>query len=379
MSTTTQGALLWEFGTAEKPSAWSVEELVWSPPQAGEVLVKLAAAGLCHSDYHYATGDSTVGTLPLLGGHEGAGVVVEVGAQVEGLSVGDHVVTTFMPACGKCNWCVIGRQNLCDRGAGLQHGSLLDGTYRVHTAGRPVGQMTYLGTFNPWLVCPVDSVVKIDPGVPLDLVAAVGCGVPTGWGSAVNAARVQIGDTVVVIGVGGVGMNAVQGASHAGAEHIVAVDPVAWKRQAAVDTFGATHQAESIEEAAGLVADLTRGVMAASAMMHLGISDGSQVDAALGLVSKGGALVISNMSSIDQTDVRLSLRGLALMEKEVRGAIYGRCNPRVDIPRLVRLYQDGRLKLEELVTRRYRLSEINEAYSDMIAGKNIRGIITYDD
>jgi len=371
----TRGALVREIGGGR----FEVEDIEYDAPKEGEALVKLAASGLCHSDYHYLTGDGTVDLLPLLGGHEGAGVVVEVGPNTKDLAVGDHVITTFMPACGKCHWCVIGRSNLCDRGAGLLAGTALDGTHRVWANGQPVGQMTYLGTFSPYIVSPTDSLIKIDPDVPLDKVAVIGCGVPTGWGSAVYLAGVQPGDTVVVVGVGGVGINAVQGARMAGASTIVAIDPVEWKRKAAVETFGATHEAASIAEATELVTDLTRGVMADKTIMHMGVVDGALLQPALDLTSKGGVLAISGVSSMSQIDAKLAIFALVLLEKQIRGGLYGSCNPRTDIPKLVELYKRGDLLLDELITRTYTLDEINEGYRDMEEGRNFRGVIVYDD
>jgi len=371
----TKGALLWKIGGGK----WEVEDIEYDEPKDGEALVKLAASGLCHSDYHYITGDGTVDSLPLLGGHEGAGVVLEVGPNCKDLQVGDHVITTFMPSCGKCRWCVNGRSQLCDRGAGLLSGKQLDGTNRCFTNGTPVAQMTYIGTFSPYIVAPEDSLIKIDPEVPLEKVAIVGCGVPTGWGSAVYLAGVEVGDTVCVVGVGGVGMNAIQGAKIAGASNIVAIDPVEWKRKAAVETFGATHEAASIAEAMELVGDLTRGVMADKTIIHQGVVDGQLVQPALDLTSKGGVLAISGVSSMSQIDAKLSIFALVLMEKQIRGGLYGSCNPRTDIPKLVELYKRGDLLLDELVTRTYTLEEINQGYADMDEGRNLRGLIVFDD
>jgi S-(hydroxymethyl)glutathione dehydrogenase/alcohol dehydrogenase len=372
----TKGALLWEIGSGR----WEVEEIEYGAPRDGEVLVKLAAAGLCHSDYHYLTGDGTLDALPLLGGHEGAGVVVEVGPNVTDVEAGDHVITTFMPACGKCRWCVSGRQNLCDRGAGLLSGKALDGTNRVHTTkGVPVAQMTYIGTFSPYIVCPQDSLIAIDRDVPLDKVAIVGCGVPTGWGSAVYLADVQPGETVVVVGAGGVGMNAVQGARLAGASNIVVIEPVEWKRKKAVETFGATHEVASPAEAMELVADLTHGAMADKTIIHQGVVDAELVQPWLDLTSKGGVLAISGVSSMEQVDAKLSIFLLVLMEKQIRGGLYGSCNPRVDIPKLIDLYKRGDLLLDELCTRTYSLEDINQGYQDMVDGNNLRGVIVFDD
>jgi NDMA-dependent alcohol dehydrogenase len=372
----TKGALLWEIGSGR----WEIEEIEFDEPKEGEVLVKLAATGLCHSDYHYQAGDGTLDALPLLGGHEGAGVVTELGPNVKTLAPGDHVITTFMPSCGRCHWCTIGRSNLCDRGAGLLSGLQLDGTSRVRTAsGTPVAQMTYIGTFSPWIVCPEDSLIKIDPEVPLDKVCIVGCGVPTGWGSAVYLADVQPGDTVVVVGVGGVGINAVQGAKLAGASEIVVIEPVEWKRKAAIETFGATHAVADAAEAAVLVGDITRGVMADKTIVHQGVVDGQLLQSWLDLTSKGGVLAISGVSAMSQIDAKLSIFGLVLMEKQIRGGLYGSCNPRVDIPKIIDLYKRGDLKLDELVTRTYPLEEINQAYQDMVDGENFRGVVVFDD
>ena len=224
----TRGAILREPGTR---SGWLVEDILIDPPKAGEVLIKLAASGMCHSDDHVNTGDIPLDWGPIIGGHEGAGVIQEVGPGVERLKPGDHVITTFLPSCGHCRFCVTGESNLCDTSAGVLAGTAPDGTHRVHlTDGTPVGPFSYLGTFSPYLCAPALSIIKIDEDIPLKTAALIGCGVPTGWGSAVYAADTQIGDTVVVIGTGGVGMNAVQGARHAGAEQIVAVDPVEWKQ-----------------------------------------------------------------------------------------------------------------------------------------------------
>jgi S-(hydroxymethyl)glutathione dehydrogenase/alcohol dehydrogenase len=371
----TKGAVLWGIGDGK----YEIEDIEYGAPKENEVVVKLAASGLCHTDLHFCNGDVDFEKMPMLGGHEGAGVVQELGPNVHSLEPGDHVITTFMPSCGKCRWCVTGLSNLCDRGAGLLGGTLLDGTTRCHTGdGTPLSQMTYIGTFSPYIVCPEDSLIKVDPEVPLDKVALIGCGVPTGWGSAVYVADVEPGETVVVLGCGGVGMNAVQGAKLAGAMTIIAVDPVEWKREAAVATFGATHQAASIEEAHELVTELTKGVMADKVIIHLGVVPGDIIHPALEMTSKGGVVVVSGAARMDQIDTKMSLFGLAMYQRQVRGGNYGGCNPRADIPKLVELYKSGDLLLDELVTRTYSLDEINQGYEDMESGKNLRGILVFD-
>jgi S-(hydroxymethyl)glutathione dehydrogenase/alcohol dehydrogenase len=367
----TKGAIYWP----GEESKWSVEPIEIDEPHAGEVLIKMAAAGLCHSDYHYIAGDA-FSEHPILGGHEGAGIVERVGEGVTSLHPGDHVITTFMPSCGHCRWCRDGRGNLCDRGAMLLDGVGLDGTHRLHARGRDIGAMTFLGTFAPYVCAPVDALVKYEPEIPASVAAIVGCAVPTGWGTAVNVAQVQIGDTVVVIGCGGVGMNAVQGARMAGAQHIVAVDPVEFKREQA-PTFGATHAAASLEEATAIVSELTRGVMAERVIVTMGVVDGEVINPALDLVCKTGVLAIAGVARMDQVQANFSLMMFVMMEKQIRGGLYGACKPANAIPVLLERYRKGDLLLDELVTRTYRLEEINQGYADMAAGRNIRGVITF--
>ncbi len=225
----TKAAVL--YGVHEK---WQIEEVELDPPHAKEVLVKLTASGLCHSDEHLITGDIPI-PFPVIGGHEGAGIVVEVGENVDHVKEGDSVVLSFLPACGHCSYCARGMQNLCDLGMFLINGPQLDGTYRFHSKDKGVGQMCLLGTFSEYTVVPAQSVVKVDDGTSLDKAALVGCGVTTGFGSAVRTAETKAGDTVVVMGIGGIGINAVQGARIAGARNIIAIDPVEFKRTKALE------------------------------------------------------------------------------------------------------------------------------------------------
>ena len=367
----TQAAVLWNVG-----EPWSVEEVDLAEPVAGEVRVKLAASGLCHSDEHLVTGDIPI-TLPVIGGHEGAGVVEAVGPGVTSVSEGDHVVLSFIPACGRCHYCSTGRQNLCDLGAHLLAGlPIADGVPRFTSKGRGIGTMCLLGTFCPYTVVHESSVVKIDESVPLGVAALVGCGVTTGWGSAVYSAEVHAGETVVVVGTGGVGVNAVQGARLAGARHIVAVDPIPFKREQAM-AFGATHAAADMEAAKVLVEQLTWGQMAEKVILTVGTAGGELVAPMLDLLSKDGRAVVTAIAPISQMDVKLNLHLLTLFQKELRGALFGSANPRADIPKLLSLYRDGQLKLDELVTRTYTLEDVNQGYQDLRDGKNVRGLIVY--
>ncbi|WP_299953290.1 NDMA-dependent alcohol dehydrogenase [uncultured Modestobacter sp.] len=370
----TKGAILWGVG-----QEWSIEEIEIGDPRANEVTVELAASGLCHSDEHLVTGGTPVASYPVLGGHEGAGVVTAVGPGVTGLAVGDHVVTAFIPACGQCPPCSNGHQNLCDLGASLLAGtSISDGSYRVQVQGQDVVPMCLLGTFAPYITVHQASVVKIDPSIPLEVAALVGCGVTTGWGSATKVADVRPGESVVIMGAGGVGMNAVQGAAAAGARHVVVVEPVAEKHQWAKD-FGATHVFATAEEAMPAVHEMTWGRMAEKAIITVGDIQGEDVQTAVSMIGKGGRVVVTGMGNAANMDVKLNLFEFTLLQKDLQGAIFGGANPRAEIPALLGLYQAGQLKLDGLVTQKYSLEQVNQGYQDMRDGKNIRGLIVYTD
>jgi S-(hydroxymethyl)glutathione dehydrogenase/alcohol dehydrogenase len=369
----TKGGLLWSTG-----SEWTIEEIELGEPVPGEVQVDLAASGLCHSDEHVRTGDLPM-QFPFLGGHEGAGVVTKVGPGVNGLAEGDHVVLGFIPACGRCPSCSSGHQNLCDLGAYLMSPpAIADGTIRATARGQDIARMCQLGTFSPTVVVHESSVIKIENDIPLDRAALVGCGVTTGWGSSVYAANVQPGDTVVVVGVGGIGMNAVQGAALAGAKRVVAIDPEPFKREQAA-TFGATHTFASMAEAQQPLTDLTWGRLADRLVLTVGRVTGDLLAEAMALVTKNGTAVVTGMGNVFDMDVKLNLFDLTMMQKTLRGCIFGGGNPRYDIPKLLGLYREGKLKLDELVTTEYKLEELNQGYADMYAGKNIRGLVRYSD
>jgi S-(hydroxymethyl)glutathione dehydrogenase/alcohol dehydrogenase len=342
----------------------------------------MVASGLCHSDDHVATGDIPVGIYPFAGGHEGAGIVTKAGFNTKGLKEGDHVVFSFLPSCGHCRWCASGQQNLCDLGATLLAGSRwADPTdYRVHLAdgGAPVGQMCGISTFLETTTVAAESAVKVPDDIPLDKACLVGCGVGTGWGSAVNSAQVQPGHTTIVMGIGGIGINAVQGAAHAGASNIIAVDPVAFKREKAQE-MGATHAVESMEEADELAKQFTNGQGADSAIITVGIAKPEHLGQAMAAIRKAGTVVVTALGNIaDTTPLPVSLADITLMQKRIQGALFGASNPNWDILRQLELYRSGVLKLDELVTKTYTLDEVAQGYQDMHDGKNIRGVIKYD-
>ncbi len=367
----TEAAILWE-----RHADWSVEPIELDPPQDGEVLIRLAASGMCHSDEHLVTGDMPV-PLPVIGGHEGAGVVEDVGPGVTRLKAGDHVVLGFIPACGKCPPCATGHSNLCDAGATLMAGRQMDGTLRHHARGQDVSTMVCLGTFSHYTVVNEASCVKILDDIPLDKACLVGCGVTTGWGSAVYAADIRPGDNVAVIGIGGIGTAAIQGARLAGAETIFAIDPVDLKRRLA-PTFGATHVSPSIDEAFALINQETWGHMCDKVICAMSVGSGALMDSILNLTAKRGRVVVTNIHPMGETDVTMSLMYLTIMEKQVVGSIFGSANIHSDIPKLLKLYRDGQLDLDGMITNTYKLGDINQGYQDMRDGKNIRGVLLYD-
>lgn len=377
---------------------WEVTDIELDPPHAGEVLVKMAYAGICHSDEHFYTGDSVPSAemedlmraagvpvpewFPMLGGHEGAGVVEEVGSEVKTLKPGDHVAVSFFPACGNCRWCATGHTYLCDVGADIYSKAMTtDGTSRRHIEG-PNGSenlmaMMQVGTFSEYVVASERSLVKINDWIPLEAASLVSCGVTTGFGSGSVAAGTEPGDTVVVVGVGGIGMNAVQGAKVAGAKHIVAVDPNEFKREIA-PSFGATHTAVDAGSALELVKEITWGVMADRVVLTPGVVPPDLVMLAMMLLRKGGTCVLTGMAKVSDLMVPLSLPDMVSSCKTLKGVLYGEMNPRDAMPRLLSMYEAGTIKLDELVTQKYELDDINAAMQDLRAGNNIRGVIAFD-
>jgi S-(hydroxymethyl)glutathione dehydrogenase/alcohol dehydrogenase len=369
----TKAAICWEVG-----SPWSVEEIELDEPGPTEVLVKLHASGMCHSDEHIVTGDLPFAP-PMIGGHEGGGVVERVGKDVSWLEPGDHVVFGFIPACGRCIACSTGHQNLCDLGAKMASGrQAADDTSRHHAHGKDLALMCMLGTFANHTVVNEASCIKIEKDIPLERACLLGCGVVTGWGSAVYAGDVQPGDTVVVVGVGGIGAASIQGAKIAGARHIIAVDPVDNKRDRA-PAFGATHTVASMEEAIGLIGEITWGQMANVVIMAMGVGEGSLLATALAMCGKRGKVVVTNIHRALEISATVSLLDLTLMEKRIVGSLFGSANPRADIPKLLHLYRNGKLDLDNMVTRTYPLDDVNKGYEDMREGRNIRGVLLMND
>jgi S-(hydroxymethyl)glutathione dehydrogenase/alcohol dehydrogenase len=351
-----------------------IEEIELDPPKDHEVLVRMVAAGICHSDYHIISGELP-SYLPLALGHEGAGIVEAIGPNVTNCKVGDHVVLSFIPSCGKCRYCTSGHSNLCNMGASILMGPQLDGTFRLHGEKGDIGQMCIISTFSERSVVSDMSVVVVDDYYPLNRAVLVGCGVPTGIGAVIHRAKVTPGSTVMVIGCGGIGMNAVQGAALAGARMIIAVDVNDFKLEKAKE-FGATHTINSQKEDPVVIAkDLTWGEGVDYAFEA--ISTPATIGQAYAATGKNGTVVVIGLTPATAESIPIPPLDLVLFQKTLMGTLYGDSQPRYDIPNLLKMYHAGKVKLDELVTRTYTLDQVNEAYADMIAGKNIRGVIEF--
>ncbi len=366
----TTAAVVYETG---KPI--EIEELDLDGPREGEVLIRYTHAGLCHSDVHIAHGDLEA-RLPMVLGHEGAGIIEEVGPGVTRVKQGDHVVCSFIPNCGTCRYCASGQQSICDMGATILEGYLPGDRWPISGPRGQYGAMCMLGTFSQFGVIHQNSVVKVDDDLPLDKAVLVGCGVPTGWGSAVNTANVRPGQTVMVSGIGGIGINAVQGARYAGAKYVVAVDPLENKREKAME-LGATHAFATVEEAQEAITDLTRGQMADSAILTPGLMTSEIVAGGFNAIGKGGVVVLTGLNKIEEQNIQLSGSVMTLFRKSLKGSLFGDCNPTTDIPKILGLYQSGDIKLDEIITRTYTLDQVNEGYDDLLNGKNVRGVMIH--
>lgn len=362
-------AVLYEVG---KP--FEVREVEVAPPRAGEVLVQMSVAGVCHSDLHVMTGHLAA-PLPAILGHEGAGVVAEVGAGVTSVAPGDHVIPLWRVSCGECEWCTGGRPALCAAGLEVRRtGRLLDGTSRFSADGREIKHFNGVSTFSAYSVIPERSVLQVTKDLPLDRAALLGCGVITGIGAVVNCAQVRPGSSVVVIGTGGVGLNVVQGAALAGAERIIAVDLLDRKLGFARQ-FGATHTVNaSTGDPVAAVRELTNGRGVDYAFEVIG--DPKTMRQAWDCLAKRGLAVIVGVSPLT-TELSVPVMSMVFEERTVTGCIYGSARPRHDIPKLIDLYRAGKVKLDELLTRRYPFAQINEAYAALQRGEVARSVVTF--
>lgn len=363
-----QAALL-----TEPNGQFQIETVELAEPQAGEVLVKMVASGVCHSDWHVATG-TTQHPLPCIAGHEGAGIVQAVGEGVSRISVGDHVALSWTPDCGECFYCQRAQPNLCETYTEpIWNGVMLDGTSRATWQNAPVYIYCGLGTFAEYAVVPEPSCVPIDKAIPLQTAALVGCAVATGVGAALYTADVNPGDSVVVYGAGGIGLNILQGAALAGATTIIAVDTVA-EKMALAQQFGATHTLLADADTLMQIRSLTGGRGAEHVFEAVGLPEIQE--AALEAVRPGGMLTLVGLSAMG-TGTNLPGAVITRTEKTIKGSYYGSVSPKRDFPLFLNMYQQGRLKLDELVSKTYRLDQINEAYAEMLSGRSARGVIVY--
>lgn len=363
-----QAALLIEPG---KP--FIIEDLTLDEPRQGEVLVRIAASGVCHSDYHVMTG-TTKHPMPCVCGHEGAGVVEAVGAGVTRVREGDHVVLSWAPDCGHCFYCQHGKPNLCDTFTDpIWAGVMLDGTPRLHWKGQPVYHYCGLATFAPYAVVPQESCIPIPADVPLNVASLVGCGVATGVGAAIYTAGVRPGESVVVYGCGGVGLNILQGAALCGASTIIAVDTNPVKMALARD-FDATHTLMAGANTLHAIRELTGGRGADHVFEAVGLP--AIQEAALEAVRPGGTLTLVGLSPMG-SGTNLPGAIITRQEKVIKGSYYGSVSPRRDFPLLIDLYQAGKLRLDRLISKEYPLEQINAAYDAMLSGEVARGVIVF--
>ncbi|MHB8628101.1 MAG: Zn-dependent alcohol dehydrogenase [Aggregatilineales bacterium] len=351
-----------------------IMELTLQAPMEGEVLVKLAASGVCHSDYHLISG-ATKHPLPAVLGHEGAGIVEAVGKGVTRLKPGDHVVLNWAPACGTCFYCQHGKPNLCETfTAPIWAGTMLNGTPRLYRNGAPVYHYCGLATFAHYAVVPQESCITVRRDVPLEVAALVGCAVATGVGAAFYTAGVRPGESVVVVGCGGVGLNILQGAALCGAYPIIAVDTNPAKMAFAMQ-FGATHSLIANAESLQAIRDLTGGRGADYVFEAIGVP--AVQEQLLDYVRPGGELVLVGISPMG-TSTNFPSAILTRQEKVVKGSYYGTIDAARDFPLLLDLYVAGKLKLHELISKEYQLTQINEAFASMLSGSVARGVILFD-
>jgi len=348
------------------------EELELEPPRAGEVRVRMAASGVCHSCLHAADGSWQNVPMPIVLGDEGAGVVEAVGAGVQTLKLGDHVILSWAPTCGRCHYCVIGRPNLCEQRRPGQ-GVLPDGTTRLSLGGKPVYQYGHVATYASVTVVAESSAIAIDPDMPLDRAALIGCSVMTGVGAVINTAAVPPGASMAVFGVGGVGLNVVQGGAMVAAQPIIAVDVVGAKLEQA-EALGATHTVDASKT--DPVAEIRHITRRGADFTFVAVGDARAVGQAADALAPGGTCVVIGVPATGAT-LPLDVRPLVTGERVIRGSSYGSARTREDLPRLVALYRSGRLKIDELITRRYGLDEANEAFRALAAGELSRGLIVF--
>ncbi len=349
-----------------------VEEVELDGPKEGEVLIKTGAAGICRSDYHFMKGEAKT-MLPVVLGHEGAGTVEAVGPGVSTVKPGDNSILSFVPNCGRCFFCTTGRANLCDLHAATS-GTLFDGTMRLHKDEQRISHFGKVACFAERTVVPESGCIPAPRELPMDVAALIGCCVTTGVGAAVFNAQIEPGSTVAVVGCGGVGLNVIQGARLLNASKVIAVDI----REGALEfatKFGATHSVNAThQDAVARVKEITGGRGADYTFEVYGSAE--TVESAYAMARKGGTVVVVGIAPMGET-ASINAVSLVREEKVLKGTYYGSARCHVDMPKMVDMYLSGSLNLDELITRRYSLDQINEAYDDLEAGGIGRGVIVF--
>lgn len=374
----------------EANGPFRTEEIEIDEPHAGEVKVKMAYAGMCYSDETLRKGglnqdpellkliSGRESMFPVIAGHEGAGVVESVGEGVTSLAPGDHVSVSFVPSCNKCDYCLSGRPYLCDLMATILVGPMIsDQTWRHHLGDTPLNRMCQVGAFSEYLVVHEASLIKIEPWYDLRAAALISCGIATGYGSAVNRAQVKHGDTVAVIGCGGVGSGAVLGAVHAGARAVIAIDTNESKIERA-KKIGATHGATSALEAAfNILPELTWGKNCDVVIITVNTLTAGLIEEARSITAKGGTVVLTSLGSSSLNTIELNTSMFAMYNQDLRGTVFGSGAPRLQVPKLLRLHHEGKFPVDELVSKEYTIDEVEQGYQDLRDGKNIRGVVRF--
>lgn len=360
-----------------------VEEVQLDPPKANEVLVKLAATGVCHSDVHFYTGDLPA-QMPVVLGHEGAGIVQDVGPGVTRVKAGDKVVLSFLPSCGQCRMCVEGRTNLCDLGAQLMSGVMLDQTPRLHRVkdGSPIRNFLFVSTWAEYTVVPDACLVKVRDEAPLEKACLFGCGFTTGYGAVTNSIHIRPGETITIVGCGGLGLSAIQGAVSSEAGMIIAVD-VHEEKLTLAKKMGATHVVQNRhnpDEVVKEVLNLTHGLGTDYSGEFVGFDQTPETaDIAFRSVRKGGTMLMVGVGALSQQTLKVSPFILTMYEKRIQGVLFGSARFKTDIPRYVELLLNGKLNLDTLITHEFKLADINTCIQNVLAGDKVgRQVIRFD-
>ena len=355
---------------------WSIEPIQLDPPKSGEVLVRMLAAGLCHTDHALVAGGYPGIARPVVGGHEGVGVVEDVGPAVTGFGPGDHVLFLIpVPPCGRCAACQRGLAHLCESGGAAAAGrQISDGSARHRARGHDLGIFAFLGLFAEYTVVHEGSLLKIDPELPPRDVCPLACAGVTGWGAVQNTAELRAGEVAVIVGVGGVGANAVQAAHCLGAQAVLAVDLLPPRRELAAK-LGADGTTHDLEEAHARIAEWTAGRMADVVVLTTGVGGGNLLAQAMALLGKRGRLAVVNAHPGEPTTVALSMRDLQESEKQIRGCMAGSWHARRGASVLLDLAARGRYDPSAIVSRTYQLADIEQGYADQFSGDVVRAVL----